>query len=187
MSTAAVISRDRELAAVAALWLGDAGIRTEVFPTAEEAASSDAELFITDGGAPEGKKALFIVSENEAAGAVGLTLLRPFSQTELLTAARALLSGAPKELYCDGEKMRAVCRGASVSLTKKELLLLQLLLERGARGVTLSEASAIARRGGGSAETNAANVYIHRLRRKLMELTGEPVIKTVRGRGYVIE
>ncbi len=182
--SAAIVSRDTELTSVIALWLGDAGIMTETYETPEAASVSGAELFITDGERVAGQKTLLIVADSGQCDD-GTVLLRPFTQTELLSAVRVMLDAAPGMLFCDSEKKRAVYRSASVQLTNKECELLELLLRNGAEGVSREEASLIARRDGGL-ETNAAEVYIHHLRRKMTTLTGGPVIKTVRGRGYVI-
>ena len=72
--------------------------------------------------------------------------------------------------------------GNRVALTPNELAVVSLLLEH--RGFPVSR-QAIAERIGTS-DTNKTDVYVCYLRRKLTELTPLPLIRTVRGKGYMI-
>lgn len=169
---------DRELAELLAMWLGDAGYET--------AAEGDGALRIVDGetrGGEYGADAIWLVYEPEGHKN---ELLRPFTHTELTSAVRGLLGDVSSELLCDDNGRRVLYRGDAVSLTAKEYEIMRLLYDRGDAGVTREEIAAVARRDGGERETNAGDVYVHHLRRKLEGLTGQRLIKTVRGVGYVL-
>ena len=169
---------DRELSELLIMWLGDAGYET--------ATDGDGALHIVDSGTRgefHGDKILWIVYEpsghkNE--------LLRPFTHMDLTAAVRDLCGDASGELLCDDAGRRVIYRGDAVTLTAKEYEVMRLLYDRGEAGATREEIAAVARREGGGRETNAGDVYVHHLRRKLEGLTGQRLIKTVRGVGYVL-
>lgn len=172
-------SDDNELSALLAMWLGDAGYET--------ANDGDGVRIIdteTRGEGSRDPEALYLVYSK---GNRKNELLRPFTHTELMSAVRAAgLGGNAGELVCDPSSRRVLYRGDSASLTFKEYAIMKLLCERGADGASRDEIAAIARRSGGERETNAADVYICHLRRKLKTLTGDPMIKTLRGRGFTL-
>jgi len=118
-------------------------------------------------------------------------LVKPFSQDELEARMRALL----RRDVARGDNMlrngnlaldpstRTVTRdGAPVELSKREFALLAALLER--PGTALSKAQLEERlyAWGDEVESNAVEVHVHNLRRKL----GADAIRTIRGVGYVI-
>jgi two-component system, OmpR family, response regulator QseB len=116
-------------------------------------------------------------------------LVKPFDLDELAARIRALLrrrSGrsAPRiehlDVVLDPAAHRVTLAGAEVALSPREFALLQLLLER--PGVILSRAQIEERLYGfgEEVESNAVEVHIHGLRRKL----GAQFILTVRGVGY---
>ena len=128
-------------------------------------------------------------------------LTKPFDFPELEARLRALLrrsrAGVPAQraevagLSLDQEARRALIQGEPIDLSPREWLLLDLLIAHRDRVVTkeqINQTWASADGGGndpqGSA-TNAVEVYIHRLRRKL-EGAGV-AIRTVRGLGYLLE
>ncbi|MBV8343203.1 MAG: response regulator transcription factor [Gammaproteobacteria bacterium] len=116
-------------------------------------------------------------------------LVKPFDLDELAARIRALLrrkSGRPAALLehlgvtLDPAAHRVTRDGAEVALSPREFALLQLLLER--PGLILSRAQIEERLygWGEEVESNAVEVHIHGLRRKL----GAEFISTVRGVGY---
>jgi len=116
-------------------------------------------------------------------------LIKPFDLEELAARIRALLrrkSGRPsplleyQEVVLDPAAHRVTRNGADVSLSPREFTLLQLLMER--PGTILSRAQLEERLygWGEEVESNAVEVHIHGLRRKL----GAQFILTVRGVGY---
>jgi two-component system, OmpR family, response regulator QseB len=116
-------------------------------------------------------------------------LIKPFDLDELAARIRALLrrkSGRSAagishlNVTLDPATHRVTQDGQDVSLSPREFALLQLLLER--PGTILSRAQIEERLygWGEEVESNAVEVHIHGLRRKL----GTPFILTVRGVGY---
>lgn len=116
-------------------------------------------------------------------------LLKPFDLDELVARLHALLRRAAARsvdaidhglLRLDPAKMEVLLRGRAVALSRREFALLASLLH--ARGRILSAEQLKDRLYGFSEEieSNAVNVHIHHLRRKL----GADVIETVRGVGY---
>ena len=116
-------------------------------------------------------------------------LVKPFDLDELAARIRALLrrkSGRPAPLLehegvvLDPAAHRVTQQGAEVALSPRELALLQLLMER--PGTILSRPQLEERLygWGEEVESNAVEVHIHGLRRKL----GAQFILTVRGVGY---
>ena len=116
-------------------------------------------------------------------------LVKPFDLDELAARIRALLrrragSGAPLLTHLGVELDPAAHRvrhdGVEVALSPREFALLQLLMERPG---TIQSRARIEERlygFGEEVESNAVEVHIHGLRRKL----GAPFILTVRGVGY---
>ncbi|QRY79618.1 response regulator [Pseudomonas sp. PDNC002] len=119
-------------------------------------------------------------------------LTKPFDLDELLARVRALTRrhtgrAAPLlqhgELVLDPATHQVSLSGAPVELAPREYALLRLLLEQ--RGKVLSRARLVEALYGwdGDLESNAIEVHIHHLRRKL----GNSLIRTVRGIGYGID
>ena len=118
-------------------------------------------------------------------------LVKPFSQDELEARMRALLRrdvAHGDNVLRNGNLVlnrstRTVTRdGLPVELSKREFALLAALLER--PGTALSKAQLEERlySWGDEVESNAVEVHVHNLRRKL----GAEAIRTIRGVGYVI-
>ena len=84
-----------------------------------------------------------------------------------------------RALVQDGESFWLA--GKKLSFSKTEQALLGLLYRNRARTVTVEELSLVI--GESAVHSNAAAVYLYRLRRKL-EADGIPRIRTVRGVGY---
>jgi two-component system response regulator QseB len=118
-------------------------------------------------------------------------LVKPFDLDELAARVRALIrrsAGRPEPLIeCGAVTINPATRdvtvnGTPVSLSAKEYALLTALTER--PGIVLSRSQLEDRLYGWGEEvgSNAVEVHIHNLRRKL----GEDVIRNVRGVGYTI-
>jgi DNA-binding response OmpR family regulator len=118
-------------------------------------------------------------------------LVKPFDLDELSARVRALLRraagrGAPAvehgPLTVDPATREVKLRGAPVTLSAKEYALVEALTER--PGIVLSRAQLEERLYGWGEEvsSNAIEVHIHNLRRKL----GDDTIRNVRGVGYMI-
>jgi two-component system response regulator QseB len=118
-------------------------------------------------------------------------LVKPFDLDELLARVRALLRRQTGQregvlrhgpLVLDPARHETTLEGASVKLTVREFELLRTLLQR--PGVPLSRARLeTALYGWGEeVESNAIEVHVHALRRKL----GATWIHTVRGVGYMV-
>ncbi len=93
---------------------------------------------------------------------------------------------SPAEFLALDEKNRAVYfKGKKVSLTKKEYALLDLLYQ--SRGTPVSRETAMRCVFGEASDgTNVVDVYINYLRAKLDHPFGVRLIRTVRGKGYLI-
>jgi two-component system response regulator MprA len=123
-------------------------------------------------------------------------LVKPFSTAELIARVRALLRRARDrpppsarrvgDLELDASTHEVRRGGRQVRLTRREFDLLALFLDH--PGTVLARERLLTEAWGfhSPVETNAIDVYVGYLRRKLEE-GGEPrVIHTVRGVGYVL-
>jgi two-component system response regulator QseB len=118
-------------------------------------------------------------------------IVKPFDLDELAARIRAVQRRRTgradplikvRDLTFDPAARRVTWRGEDVALSARELALLEALLER--PGAILSRAQLEERiyGWGEEVESNAVEVYVHTLRRKL----AADFIKTVRGVGYVV-
>ncbi len=118
-------------------------------------------------------------------------ILKPFDLDELAARIRAVVrrrAGRADPVIRVGEvtlepaSHRVTLRGKDVALSARELALLEALLDR--RGAILSRGQLEERiyGWGEEIESNAVEVYVHALRKKL----GADFVKTVRGVGYVV-
>jgi two-component system response regulator QseB len=118
-------------------------------------------------------------------------IVKPFDLDELAARIRAVVrrrSGRTDPVIrvgnvtLDPASHRVTLRGKDVALSARELALLEALLDR--RGAILSRSQLEERiyGWGEEVESNAVEVYVHALRRKL----GADLVKTVRGVGYVV-
>ena len=126
-------------------------------------------------------------------------LTKPFDFEELLARIEALArrgreqaqAPAPAlqvgDLSLDRDTMRASRAGTPLTLTARELALLELLMS--APGRLFSRERILANVWGSSEDplTNVVDVYIRRLRSKIDEGHAQPLIHTVRGLGYRLE
>lgn len=120
-------------------------------------------------------------------------LVKPFAFEELRARIRALLrrprqaSGAVLEqgkITLDPAALRAEGPGGEIRLTRKELGLLELLMRH--PGQVLSREQIVRKLWGMDTdpESNAVDVHVKNLRRKLIEAGCDNAIETVRGLGY---
>jgi two-component system response regulator MprA len=118
-------------------------------------------------------------------------LVKPFATDELLARMRALLrrGRATGDLLSAGDvtldlvERNGSRAGRGLDLTPREADLLELLL-RNARGVVTREQALSHVWGEGGVTANAVDRYVAYLRRKLGD---PPLIRTVRGVGFVLE
>jgi two-component system response regulator QseB len=118
-------------------------------------------------------------------------LLKPFDLAELLARLRAIcrrsMGRAQQaisygDLLLDTSSQRVEYRGNEIPLSRTEYQLLQYLLEHAGTVVTRSQLEAMLYGWDGGVESNALEVHVHNLRRKIYR----DLIRTVRGVGYLI-
>jgi two-component system OmpR family response regulator len=123
-------------------------------------------------------------------------LVKPFDFGELVARVRALLRrGAPERpavLVIDDLEVdpaaRSVTRdGRAVALTAREFAVLEFLVRRVGEVVSRTALLDHVWDQNYEGSTNVVDVYVGYLRRKLEEPFGRPLIRTVRGAGYVID
>jgi DNA-binding response OmpR family regulator len=126
-------------------------------------------------------------------------LIKPFEFEELLARIEALARRGREQLQAtsarlvvadlvlDRETMRASRAGKQITLTARELALLELLMS--APGRLFSRERILANVWGTNEDplTNVVDVYIRRLRSKIDEGFDKPLIHTLRGMGYRLE
>jgi DNA-binding response OmpR family regulator len=119
-------------------------------------------------------------------------LVKPFDVSELCARIRALHRRsqgiAQVQLIVNGITLDTVAHTLTkenelVDLGGKEFSILQTLFERAGRVVTKSELEESLHAWGEEVSSNAIEVMVHRIRKKL----GSNVIKTIRGIGYITE
>jgi two-component system response regulator MprA len=116
-------------------------------------------------------------------------LVKPFAIQELVARLRALTRRGAEtlpvrsyaNLTLDVEARTAARAGRAIELTGREAALLELLLRE--QGRTITRERALAEIWEGGAEANVVDRYVTRLRRKL---GAPPLIRTVRGAGFVL-
>lgn len=118
-------------------------------------------------------------------------LVKPFELSELQARLRALLrraSGTPAPLIeaagisLDPATRRVTRNGEEIELSAREYALLHALLQHPGRALSRAQLEEQLYAWGEEIGSNAVEVFIHHLRRKL----GSDVIHTLRGIGYVI-
>lgn len=119
-------------------------------------------------------------------------LVKPFDLDELCARLRALQrrrSGRVEPLIEHGELIvdpaahKVSLAGNEINLSTSEFALLHYLLDNKGRVIPRSRLEEMLYGWEGEVESNALEVFIHHLRKKL----GHDLIRTVRGVGYVIE
>ena len=118
-------------------------------------------------------------------------LAKPFDLDELVARVRALLrrhdgaassAMAAGDLVLDPVRRRVTLRGEDVSLTAKEFALLEALMRRPGAVLSRERLEEAIYGWGEEVCSNAVEVHLHNLRRKL----GSDVVRNVRGVGYCI-
>ncbi|MCK9388547.1 MAG: response regulator [Sulfuritalea sp.] len=118
-------------------------------------------------------------------------LVKPFDLGELTARLRALLrraGGQPSPLLTsagvtlDPATRRVECGGKEIELSAKEYALLHALMQQPGRALSRAQLEQHLYAWGDEIGSNAVEVYVHHLRRKL----GADVIRTLRGIGYVV-
>lgn len=116
-------------------------------------------------------------------------LIKPIDLDELTARVRALLRRAGGRavpmlsvgaIQLDPAAHAVLQHGEPVNLSAREFSILQLLLENAGRVLTRSQLEAALYGWGDALESNAVEVHIHHLRKKL----GNDCIRTLRGVGY---
>jgi DNA-binding response OmpR family regulator len=122
-------------------------------------------------------------------------LVKPFDFDELFARLQAVLrrNGTFQGSHIDFGNLRfdAISRelminDRSVSVSSREIELIDLLLRRSGRVVSRQLVEDQLFGMGDALNSNAVEVYIHRLRRKLELAGADVVIETVRGVGYLL-
>ena len=123
-------------------------------------------------------------------------LVKPFAFGELLARLRALIrgrSGARPATLEVGDvavdpAQHTVCRGGRpVELTAREFALLEFLMRHPGEVMTRTQILEHVWDYDSQGASNIVDVYVRYLRRKLEVPFGAPLIRTVRGVGYVLE
>ena len=119
-------------------------------------------------------------------------MVKPFDLDELNARIRALTRrhhGRANpliehgELTLDPAAHTVTLAGEAVKVSRREFAILQLLLESRGRVLSRSQLEEGLYAWGEEVESNAVEVYIHHLRKKL----GSGLIRTIRGVGYIID
>ena len=124
-------------------------------------------------------------------------LAKPFEYAELLARVKALLRRSTitagsstmrvRDLSVDPVARRVERAGKVIELTQKEYALLEYLVRNAGRIVSRHMISEHVWKHDIDPLTNVVDVYINYLRKKLDEDKHNPLIQTVRGRGYLIK
>lgn len=122
-------------------------------------------------------------------------LVKPFAFEELLARITAIARRATLpptgicvgDLVVDVERHRVTRGGREITLTAQEFLLLQCLAEHAGTVMTRARLLALVWQTFHDPGTNVVDVYIGYLRRKIDGPGEAPLLRTVRGVGYVLE
>ena len=123
-------------------------------------------------------------------------LPKPFAFDELLARLRALLRRAPAErptvikvgdLVVDPATREARRAGRAVALTAREFAVLEYFARNAGRAVTRTSLLEHVWDENYEGSTNVVDVYVGYLRKKLEQPFGRPLIRTLRGVGWILE
>jgi DNA-binding response OmpR family regulator len=122
-------------------------------------------------------------------------LSKPFSFRELVARVRARLRSAktPTDVLNVGDlsydilARRVTRQGKVISLTNKELAILEVLMRHPGRSVTRARLWETAWDGSFEVNSNVLDAHVSRLRRKVDAGRKSPLIQTVYGSGYRME
>jgi DNA-binding response OmpR family regulator len=122
-------------------------------------------------------------------------LTKPFAFEEILARLRALLRRSEMarppvlsvlDLRLDPASHQVTRGGAPIELTTKEYQILEALMRKSGQVVTRTGLEEQVWGGEADLTTNAVDVHISHLRRKIDHGHAVPILHTVRGRGYVL-
>jgi DNA-binding response OmpR family regulator len=122
-------------------------------------------------------------------------LVKPFDFGELLARLRALIRRGPAErplsldigdLHIDPSTRVVTRDGHQVELTAREFDVLDVLARNAGRVVSRDELLEAVWHGNPEGTPNVADVYVGYLRRKLERPVGRKLIRTVRGKGFML-
>jgi two-component system, OmpR family, response regulator len=123
-------------------------------------------------------------------------LVKPFAFGELLARLRALIRRTPTErpavlrvgdLVVDPATRSVTRADESVDLTAREFAVLEFLARRAGEVVSRTQMIEHVWDRNFEGASNIVDVYVGYLRRKLEQPFGRPLIRTVRGAGYVLD
>jgi two-component system OmpR family response regulator len=123
-------------------------------------------------------------------------LVKPFDFGELVARIRALLRRTPPErpavltagdLELDPAAHQVARDGQEIDLTAREFAVLEYLVRKTGQVVTRTELLDHVWDQNYEGSTNIVDVYVGYIRRKVEEPFGRPLIRTVRGAGYVVD
>lgn len=123
-------------------------------------------------------------------------MVKPFAWVEFIARVRALLRRAPTrstesiavaDLELDLRRMRASRGGKPLDLTAKEFQLLSLLVRRKGEVLSRTTLAELVWEMNYSVDSNAVDVTVGRLRRKVDDGFQKKLIHTQRGLGYMLE
>lgn len=124
-------------------------------------------------------------------------LVKPFALAELLARIRALgrrgdgrLGGETLtvgDLTLDLEQRQATRADRTIVLTTKEFQLLEFLMRHAGHLLTKDQITQHVWGYDAEVSSNVAEIYIHYLRDKIDRGFGDPLIRTVRGAGYMLK
>lgn len=122
-------------------------------------------------------------------------LVKPFNAAELLARCRALLRRSPLSvmpvmalgrLAFDSAQAKVTCDGRDLSLTSREKSLLEALMREAGRVVAKRRLEHTLSKLGEEFSSNAVELAVSRLRRKLDGFDTGTSLETVRGVGYML-
>ncbi|MGV4796695.1 response regulator [Rhizobium sp. F40D2] len=122
-------------------------------------------------------------------------LVKPFNNGELIARVRALMRRSPvttmptlesAALRFDMASRQVTCNGIEIALAPSEKSLLELLMRNGGKVVSKRKIEHAFSEFGDERSSNAVELAVSRLRRKLEGHPVDAVIETVRGVGYML-
>jgi DNA-binding response OmpR family regulator len=124
-------------------------------------------------------------------------LTKPFALDELLARVRAFgrrrgqqpdsTELVVADLRLDPQRREASRGGRAIELTRREFDLLHYLMRNAGRVLTRQQITAEVWSGSSEATSNVVELYIHYLRNKVDRDTAWPLIRTIRGVGYMVD
>lgn len=123
-------------------------------------------------------------------------LRKPFDIEELVARVRAMLRRpgaafqpvlAVGNLQLDSKEMRATVAGTMVGLSRREACALEVLMRNAGRVISKAALEEALYGFDEEVSSNALEVLVHRVRKKLVQADARPQIHTLRGIGYILQ